>query len=349
MVEDDRIAPASAPDPGSKQPILALVPDRYFFFFQPRGLAAGSEKKMKTAARLQVKHFFPEPSPEQEFGLLSMGNSSILAYFGHPSLNEFWVKNGPLLTRANAVTTPFTLAYSVAKARKIEAWTWQADSGPSALFAKGTLYWIQGNGDELENRVFRLGLEQAPVGLDLDEAVKGLVDSGLKWSKLRLPLKHLGAQDTGSKKLVKAFVIITLAGVLFCLGQIARYVGVKSQVNKWDRATTQLYAQALGPDPGPDPYGQLLFKMDQIEGTQSSGVDVLGLLETLSRSAPPGFRVESLVVNQDSGTIQGQISDYNSLENFLEALADNGRFEFTLEQATNVSSGVSLSLRVQFK
>ena len=107
------------------------------------------------------------------------------------------------------------------------------------------------------------------------------------------------------------------------------------------------YKSALGSNLGTDPYGQLLFKLEQLKGSKLRGLDLIVLLRELSKAAPPDFRVDSVSVNNNSGNIRATVQDYNQLEAMLGALSAESGFTFTLEQATNTEEGIAIDIKVE--
>jgi type II secretory pathway component PulL len=124
---------------------------------------------------------------------------------------------------------------------------------------------------------------------------------------------------------------------------------IQKDVLAYETKIENLYESVLGEDPGKDPLGTLLYRLEQRRGGGQSGIDVMGLLAVLSEEAPPGFTVESLSYNGDSGGIRALTDSFDKLDAMLERLRANDEYEFTLEQATNTEDGVLMSLNFTLK
>ncbi|MGE4298412.1 MAG: hypothetical protein AB7E47_10320 [Desulfovibrionaceae bacterium] len=341
------IVPASMPDTASKAPVLALVPDSHFFFFQAKG-GGENDRNIKAAAKLQMQHLFPAVEQNQENGTVKT-NGSLLGFYSHPRFMAFWEEHEALFARATVVTTPFFLAWSVAKAQKLPQWQWGGNGAPRALYAHDELYYFMGDDGELARRSAALELDAPPPPLELATVLAGLDAAQIKLPKLRLPLRHISSAQVGDPRAwVRAFILLGLVGVLFCAGALWRWHGLSQQATQWKAAVGAQYARALGDDLGPDPFGKLLFRLDQVRGTQVSGIDMRELLVLLSRAATDSFAVDSLSLNRDTGTIRARIASYDELEKMMQGLGGDPRFAFTLEQASNTDNGVALIFRVAF-
>lgn len=342
------LKPVSPPGSRSRLPILALLPDKFFFFYQPEGLNMRSERQLRAATLLQMGQLFPVQTEGQERGVMRPGGDGpVLGYVSHPGLTEFLKRWRPLLDKASVVATPFILAWHAAAAAKLTAWTWRDDSGPTALFAHHRLFYLSGNGDDLKARQDVLDLTHPPKLLTLEGVLADVSASRSSLARLRLPLNLYAESEADSKPLVKALAVASLAGLLFCAGQYLRWSDIEAEARAVQGSLAAQYRQALGDKAGSDPYGQLLFRLSQAKGSQNKGVDVLELMETMSRAAAGALRVETFSITPEAGGVRGKIENYNQLEAFMKALGEqNSRYSFTLEQATTVNDGVQFSLRV---
>jgi hypothetical protein len=338
--------------PGTKvrEPVVALIPDSFFFFFLPKSGGGKREKGMREAAKLQMQYSFPAPADGREHGVFRGPAGGVLGYFGNSELKSFWETHREGLEQANVVTTPFLLAWTAAHLDGVQEWSWRPNQGPCGLFSRGTLHYFVGDTVEQQARESALEFEQEPVSLELEGVLASLVKRGVKWPKLGVPVQHVGSVEEGApRKWVFIFLAISLVGLLVCFGEFWRWNTVSSQTTQWEEALDGQYTRVLGNDLGSDPFGMLLYKLEQFKGSKAQGLDVLALLEVMSRGAVEGFSVDTLNISNDTGTVRASIATYAQLEEMLKNLNVDPRFAFTLEEAVNVESGIDVTLKVELR
>ena len=305
---------------------------------------------MREAAKLQMRYSFPPPTDGREHGVFKGSAGGMLGYYGHPDLKSFWETHREVLEQASVVTTLFLLAWTAAHLDGLQGWSWRPNQGPCGLFFRDTLHYFTGDTAELQARESALEFEQEPIVLELEGVLATLVKRGVKWPKLGIPVQHVGSVEEGApRKWVLIFLVISLVGLLACFGEFWRWHAVSSQEAQWEKALAGQYARVLGDDPGADPYGMLLYKLEQFKGSKAQGLDVLALLEVMSRGAVEGFSVDTLNVSGDAGTVRASIATYAQLEEMLKNLNADPRFAFTLEEAVNVESGIDVTLKVELR
>lgn len=339
------LSPCDEPEARSRKPIVAALPDRLFFFHQPKGVEARSERKVRSAAKLQLQYWFPPQSEGRESGVF-VANGNTLGYFTHPELADFRDRYSHLLSRAVVVTPAFLMAWVAAGAEKMPSWTWR-ESGSRAAVREGSLRYF--NADDESFARWMQGLNgQAPRELDWNGVLSLLVRHQVRPARLRLALASLdeAAEATGPAW-GRVAVILFIIGALAAGGQALRYKSAADAESGWRKALDDQYARVLGDSLGSDPYGKLLFRIDQLRGSGAEGVDVLGLTELLSRAAPEGFMVESFSLGAEEGNIRAFFRSYDELEAMLNSLESDNRFAFTLEQASNTDRGIAVSLKVE--
>ncbi len=346
-LEGTTLVPVEAPPGKTDAIILALLPDQFFFFIQPNTFQTKSTKALIAASRLQLQHAIP-PLPEGwEMGLLRPLKGRILGFVRRPELEAFIERHQAALSRARAVTTSFILAWHAAQENSLPEWSWEGAEGERSLAVQDLLFYCRAETDEMDARSRSLlPPGQAPVQLNLAEILADLHQRKQKWSHLRLPTKLTRAEDADLRPLVRTMAVFTLIGFLFILGQIVRLNAWKNKAAHWRTETNTLYSLVLGPDLGADPYGKLLFTLDQLSSGGTQGFDVFECLAALSREAPESLTVESLSVSGDSGVVSATVKTYDQVDKFMEGLKGQTRFQFTLDQATNTDKGVKINLRV---
>ncbi|WP_031386760.1 hypothetical protein [Desulfonatronum thiodismutans] len=352
--------PVPHPDQASKSlrslPVLALIPDRLFFFYQPESdHHSGSLRQRTAAARLEMEQAFPaQASRSGPDIVLDAGRTRILGCFPHPELTEFCRRHQDVLARANSVTTPFFLAWNAGYRRRIESWIWSnPEDRTTAAMVHGKVTFFPGTDVELKARLTEPS-ETGTVGKSfvspkewrLPELLLAAPDIG--WSQLRLPLPVADGERPGSRQLVRLWIATALLGGLVCLGQALRLSDQQAQVDHWEQATNRLYSEVLAPPLGDDPFGRLLFRHSQLQGPPRSGPDALALLGLLSASAPPEFHVENFSLGPNSGIIRARLADYEQLEALLKALEAQDSLRFDLDQASSADDAVLATIRASY-
>ena len=302
---------------------------------------------MRTAVKVQMKYLFPAPVDGHGAEIVGVGPTRLLGYFARPELNEFLAAHAQILERANVITSSFILTWAAATVGHTPSWMWQGPDNLTALFANDTLMYFSGSAQEQQFRLNGLELEEFPPVMSWDQVLIDLVRHRVRWSRLGIPYQSsTGPDKSQAGAWFKLGWAIGLIGFLFCAGQGMRWMSLHAEKQSWQTALTALYRQALGDTLGSDPHGQLLFRLEQLKGSQLAGIDVIKLMQVLSDAAPSGFRVESMALDTESGTIRAKINDYKQLEHMLATLAGQPAFQFTLEQATNAESGVIVDFKV---
>lgn len=362
IFDGERLQPAHELGSRRSLPVLALLPDRFFFFFQPdSALHQGGERQRLAAARLQMEHMLPQASSSQAgSGVLSVGQDQCLVYYQHPKLADFTQRHKAILRRANAVSTPFFMAWNAAIAADVRDWLWKSpEDATQVLAARDGLEYFQGGEKELRERIGRRSGQLLHSSGHSPETGKNFLKQwsllellaaapGIGWPKLRLPLPIVNGEGTGPRRLFRLGLTLALLAGLVCLGQALRLTAQQRQIAKWEQATEDLYMQALSPPLGQDPHGRLLFRLSQLRSPAAEGLDALELLGLLSSAAPPGFKVESLSMGSNVGTLRAKLGDYGQLETLLKALGGHQRFSFTLDQANSADNEILLTLKITY-
>lgn len=343
--DGNRLIPEEPSSAKKDGPVIVLLPDDFFFFIlvsTPRTLR---EHKVHAGLRLRMQHSFPAPVHGQEQGSFRLTSKDILGYNAHPALKDFTQKNQSLIDSADVITTSFIISMLAARQRDLGPWVWENGDGPGALISEGDLHFFRSGQEEFEKRKTLLNGEQPPSAMSLHHALEILFEQGIRPSRMRLPLRGLqSSREFEPKFWSRAIAAIAIAGTLFCLGEYLRMHSVRQSLQVFESSINSLYVDVLGEDPGPDPFGTLLFRIEQRRGGGQGGIDVLGLLATLSDNAPGGFTLEGINFNGESGSIRGLIDSYDQLDAMLERVGTNQTYAFSLEQASNTQQGILLNL-----
>jgi hypothetical protein len=346
--DGERLQPSREPRPSRSHRTLVLLPDHFFFFFLPDSAQhQGASRQRLAAARLQMEHMFPAASNIQGGSdVLATGQDHYLGFCSHPTLAAFAERNKTVLRRANAVTTLFFLAWNASLIDGVREWAWKSPGeNTRALVSSHGLEYFQGSEQEWEQRLERHAAKTIKQW-SLTELLAAAPQVG--WPKLRLPLPTSNGEGDEGRRLFRLGLFVVVLATLFCLGQALRLADQKSQLAYWEQASADVYNTLLVPPLGPDPYGRLLFRLDQLRAPATEGLDALELLGVLSDAAPAGFRVESLAVGPNTGTVRAKLSDYDQLEALLKALEGQQRFDFSLDQATSMEEEILVTLRVAY-
>lgn len=334
-------------DPPGKEsgPVLLLLPDDYFFFILASAPRSLRERNIHNGLRLKMRHSFPAAVHGQEQGSFRLTPNDVLGFSAHPALRNFIANNQALIESADVVSTSFIVTLAAARSRNLDLWVWENGQGPKALVKNGELHYFRSGREELDKRKSLLEAEREPPIMTLEESLAALYENQVRPAKLRLPLKGLqSSRELEPRFWTRVLAGVLLAGVLFCAGEYFRLSSVRKDVRVYKNAIDELYKSVLGEDLGSDPYGTLLYRLDQRRGKRQTGVDILGLLTVLSDNSPESFKVEGINYNGGSGGIRALISTFDQLDAMLERLGKNKEYKFTLEQASNTKEGVLLNV-----
>ncbi len=350
MFDGKELTESEGPAEKNRHPVVALLPDPLFFFFKPRGVI--KSRHAKSATTMQMNYSFPVQ--EEEFKVLRPSGDAVLGYTGHDLLDRFLERHREVLSKATVLTTVFAVCWRAAVAEGLSVWSWKGQ-GMRILACGDELTYFRGSDEEFKSRFKRLGLDGDPEDMDFTKACDVFSKKKVRWARLNLlnGLRSGGGSDKSVtidyKPFAIAVILVTLIGMLFIGGQCHRWQQSQKQANEWRGKLKDVYVSALGPNPGSDPYGKILYKLDQLKsGGDNGGVDVLGLLAVLSESAPVGIEIEGFSLGADSGNIRGKVSSYEEVDAIMEKLAANSQFNFVLEQANNIEGGISISLRAEY-
>jgi len=345
--DPDGTNPCEDPGPGVKQPVVAALPDRLFCLVPSAPLDKGGLRNAKAAMRLRIRHTYPPLFTGQEEGVFSPTPGRVLGFITHPDLPEFTARHATVLERAQFVTTPLALAFA---AITRDPFIWRGPDGTRAFCRGDTLHNHLRSEDDLTARIKSADMDTAPEECDLHQAAATLARTPEALRKLRLPLQGLGKEtDLPPALWAKTAIAISIIGLLLCAGEFLRYRGMQGKADAMSRMLNEQYTQALDGPLGKDPFGRLLYRLEEVKGGRTVGVDVLGLLALVSTSAPAGFSVESLTLTGDFGSMRAKAGSFQDLESLLGKLSGSERYRFSLEQATNSESGVDATLKITFR
>lgn len=332
-------------------PILAVLPDRLFFFVQPDIDADQlSRRQLAAAVRLQMEQMFP-PAADMPASVLTRGRQ-VLGCHPHPDLAVFVQRHQDILKRANAVTTAFFLAWNASQMTEKKAWIWENTAeGMAAIRHEHGLEYFRGDAREVRQRMktspaVDQNQQHDPHRWQWPELLALAPQMG--WSRLRLPLPALEGESADQRRWGRYIAAVLVLGLLFSLGQYLRLSMHRQQAMAWDRATTELYSRVLSTPLGDDPHGRLLFRLNQLRDPVQQGPDPMAMLGLLSSAAPPDFKVDSFSLGPDSGTVNAVLRDYDQLEALLQALEGQEQMRFTLDQATSMDDNVQVTLSVSY-
>ncbi|WP_319763673.1 hypothetical protein [Maridesulfovibrio sp.] len=348
MFDGKNLTDSEGPAEKNRHPVVALLPDPLFFFFKPRGVI--KPRHAKSATMMQMSYSFPVQ--EEEFRVLRPSGVAVLGYTRHDLLNRFLDRHREVLAKATVLTSEFVVCWRAAVAEGLSVWSWKGQ-GVRILAGGDDLTYFRGSDTEFTNRLNRLGLDGEPEQIGLEKACLVLTKKKVRWARLTL----VGGIRAGADKSITidykpyavAAVLISILGLFFIAGQFHRMQHAQEQATLWRGKLKEVYVSALGPNHGSDPYGKILYKLDQLKsGGSSGGIDVLGLLAVLSESAPVGIEIEGFSLGADSGNIRGKVGSYAELDAMMEKLTANSEFNFVLEQANNIDGGIGISLRAEY-
>jgi hypothetical protein len=344
LIAHNQLQRVDPPPAQTKLPILAVIPDRYFFFYLPRQIHNTQRKNMHQAAELQLKHLFPPSNADEDRQLLDTGQE-ILGVFSGSKVQSFVHKNSELLTRASIVTTPFLIARALASPSDSITWSMHNSEDPFLLCTVDTLHYLSDEVQEVDYRLQTIHSSR-PEHLDFEDLVLQLATRSIPWSRLRIPLPELGSKTNHVRSMFKAAAALLLIGLIFCAGEALKLRSAVQYKDQWLQSLDALYIQALGPDYGNDPYGLLLYQAQEAQGQDSNRLDFLDFLGRMSKVAPNSLEILDMSLNTDTGTIQAVVNSFEQMETFVRELQALDSYAFTLDQADSNEQGVQFTLQV---
>ncbi|WP_432734438.1 hypothetical protein [Maridesulfovibrio sp. FT414] len=350
LFDGETLSESAGPAEKNRNPVVALLPDPLFFFFKPKG--AIKPRHAKSATLMQMNYSFPMTGGG--FNVLRPSGNAVLGYVPHDLLDRFLEQHREVLAKATVLTTSFTVCWRAAVAEGLSVWSWKGQGNMCILASGDSLTYFRGSEEEFNGRLERLGLDGDPEMMDLPKACAVFAEKKIRWARLNLATGKKSVSDKAAaisyKPYIAAAVLVSLVGLLFIGGQYHRWQQSRQQAEEWRGKLHEVYVSALGPNPGSDPYGKILYKLDQIKsgGNQGGGIDVLGILAILSDSAPVGIEIEGFNLGPESGNIRGKLGSYEEIDSMMEKLSANPKINFVLEHANNVDGGVSISLRAEY-
>lgn len=156
--------------------------------------------------------------------------------------------------------------------------------------------------------------------------------------------------DKASRRFLSNLVWVVILCGLFLAGQGVRSHYQRAQLDEIHAQTRKLYVSVLGKDIGQSPYGRLQFEHGKLAATLRIGLDPLSVLAALSRPAGENLRVESLVLDGMHGRVQGFFGPNTApFQEYLDHLASDDHYLFTLEKREDVFGGILFTLAVEPK
>lgn len=147
----------------------------------------------------------------------------------------------------------------------------------------------------------------------------------------------------------RILLALTLAGALFMAGQGVRLWQEHNRTLYMEKALHELYAKALGGDPGASPYGRLQFELGKLKAQSAQRLDMVELLAALSRRAPEGIRITSLSMASASGVVRGVAATPADFQRYQAALNAEASFTFTVRTLDTLSSPAPFQLDVKVR
>jgi hypothetical protein len=270
-----------------------------------------------------------------------------MGWISKPELSEFLNKHKALLERARVVTTKFVSAWSAAGAEELSQWTFHDGNGVKALSGEDGLHFLSTGDAEYQRRAQAMPDAGKNIkSIDWSRVLPHFGTRKIKPSRLHMAPHGMGAAGQSNTWKIVSFVSITLIALMLCSVEIRQMRALNDTEKGLQLGLDSLYEQALGSDPGNDPYGMLIYKYDRLRGSRINSVDLIRLLAVLGGPAPAGTLVEDVNVNVTEGFVRGTVKDYNVLEAWLAELNKDPQYRFVLEQATALDNRISYSLKI---
>jgi hypothetical protein len=318
-----------------KDPLLLVLSADLFFCarFAPGGKNSNMARK---AARMQAAHFFPHQNQNQESFLCYSNVEDILVVFARQQFQDLLRQELELVQKADLVTAAPIMAWKMYFPQ--EPFIWQESGIVCSVSEQGFSYGISSPQSSSS--------EELP-GLSWEDLLTDFARREPAQHSLRIPVHSALPSSGSSRRYIWYASAVSLAALLFIGGQAIRLQKTQAKLNQAQQKIEAKYREILGPDPGNDPYGRLLYLAEQSRSTSEQGLNMLDLLRFMSGNVPENFLLQSISFSGDTGTIKCLVADYDQLETMLNKLKAYHKLKFSLFRASNVDQGVEAILRIE--
>lgn len=323
---------------------ILIIPDELIYLvpIDASNISKGvSKNKVKDMVRYHLAYKFPEEEIQGRFGyLLSHEGSPIIACMYNEELKSLYLDNEKLFDSAGIITTPSIIAL-LFKQEEPSPFSIRTEKGALLKHDNQFLHIV----GDLSDYPYPDGLKDIDIKTDyLINTIRDKKD--LTQLSLRLSLGdnkkgHFGADDLSKRDLL----FIALIYIFFIAAMFLKTIPIEKNINNYKNAINEQYKKA-GIADKLDPYGQLLFKVNQIKGQSSQGPSVLQTLSAIGDTFGEELTVETVTITRSEGSqspltlkMKGHIGNYQALEKGLIKLSKLISMKLTID-TTDVEDNI---------
>ncbi len=303
--------------------IYAILPDKWFFFFQTDIIPS---RKAYNIINAYAKSTFPYEKGKINF----LKNSNpIIGYIFQGEIEN--IKD--ILDKASIITNFFTIALFSEKKPFI-----YLNNSIAAICSNERIEsYFKGDLNAIKKRVKNIDLyniidiekDKQKILANLLELIKQKKDKNIKL--------HIFEKDQYNF-LNKYFSLILSAFLILILifwGNFLKYRAYCKQANILTEKLQEIYNKAFHGKKYQDPYGMLLYLAKKYENSQRKKLTPLEIIYSLSKYKKQSLEINYLSYNKNELKIKGIVNDYKTLLNFISDINNSLNIDAKIEQTKN--------------
>ncbi|MBF0540946.1 MAG: hypothetical protein HQK91_05800 [Nitrospirae bacterium] len=326
----------------SKRGYVLVIPDNLIHLVSTN-ITKTKSHKVKDTVKYHLAYLFPEEEIQGRFGyILSSCAYPIIACMYNEKLKSIYLKNKKLFDSASIITTP-SIIILLSKQEASTPFSIRTESKMLLKHDNKFLH-IVGN---LTDYSFPMGIENIDINTTNSDVLLEFLTNIIKGQKdltqltLRLFIDDNKKNSFTLNK--KDFFLIAIVYILFIAAMFLKTIPIEKNINNYKFALNEQYKKAgvLGEA---DPYGHLLFKVNQLTKQDSQGLNILQALSAIGNAFNDELSVENILITPSSIKMKGKISNYQSLEKGLIKLSKLIKIQLAIDNTDIQDNIVSFTV-----
>ncbi len=298
--DGNKIEPAKL----EKQKLYAILPDRFFFFFQTD---INAKRRSLAAVEAFARSTFPV---ENGFVGHLKGYTPLIGYIYLKEKETDQIAD--IIRIATVVTSPFAIYLESFKNRSFI----YKSSDICAVYSEKVL--ISYTPGDCQKDQIEKPEDYENIEYSQDELFK-LLKRLIAEKRIRDVALATSKRSSIGEWKVHRFILLAIAALAFIAGGILRYSAYQKELKTQRARLENLYKKALGGKKYADPYGVLLYKAKS--ASYSASITPTKLLFALSK-AKNGYDIVVDYISYSNGEarINGKASNYATLVGYVDTL-----------------------------
>ncbi len=321
-------------DKPERHTIYAILPDKYFFFFQ-------SDIISKRRAYLTIEAYAKSIFPLERGFVGYIGD--LLPLIGYVCFfDKIPSRFMSILEYAKIITTPFSI-YLQAYASK--QFIYKSDEVCSVYYNSKLKHYIFGDECFISQKD-DIPSNMEKINCSKEETIKKLLSfiSSNSLHKVNLPINKDTKGGFEEWKIYR-FMLLAVATLIFITGGILRYSYYKKELSGINRRIEAVYKKALGDKHFNDPYGVLLYKAEYVNDGGYS-IEPLSLLYALSKAKNSyKVQIDYISFGKNGIKITGKINNYTSLAGYADKISAILSKKFVIQNTSSKKRGLVFTLK----